>query len=306
VIDNLRFPNLARLSDAVLRVWPTHEAFLTLRFQSATEREIKLAEELASHVVRLAGEHLSEFATAYRRMCEAFIAEDLFFRRHGRYRLTTFEEANKEVYSRAEFMRDYLRGILLSQVLFANQTAAFQFYVDRFLPKLQPGAEFLEIGPGHGLLIFYAAQSPMIETITGWDISTSSLEMTRRTLDVMGATRTITLDLHDILRPPTVFARFDAIVVSEVLEHLDNPDTALLAIREALRPGGLVFFNTPINSPAPDHIYNWDTPDNVESQLRSSGFEIVESKAVAATGYELDRAMRKKVTVNTVIIATRS
>lgn len=298
-------PALARISGAVLEAWPEHEAFLALRFADPDDPALPIAEEMADLVLRIVADDLPRFIAAYRWMCEAFIVEDLHFRRTGAYRLSTFEEAYREVYSRPDYMSQYLRGILLSQVLWANQATAFHFYVERFLARLKPAADYLEIGPGHGLLIYFAARSKRVGSITGWDVSESSLDMTRHTLESIGVERTVTLALHNILERPWVSQAYDAVVVSEVLEHLDRPEVALDTVLQALRPGGLAFFNVPVNSPAPDHIYYWASPVEVEALVRARGFVIVDSGAVATTGYDLERALRRKVTINSLIVAAR-
>lgn len=298
-------PNLARLAAAVLEGWPEHGGFLAQRFAAADDATLPIAEELAGLVLRIAGDELADHAAAYRWTCEALLAEDLYFRRKGTYRLATFADAVREVYSRPEVMGRYLRGLLLSQVLWANQATAFHFYVERFLNRLKPGADYLEIGPGHGLLIHFAAGSPRVGSITGWDVSDSSLAMTRHTLDVMGIRRPVALAATNILESPAVSARFDAVVMSEVLEHLDRPQAALDTVFQALRPGGLAYFNVPVNSPAPDHIYYWDCPAAVEEMVRQHGFTIVDSASAPTTGYTLERALRRKVTVNALIVASR-
>ena len=260
---------------------------------------------MAGLVLRIIGDDLPTFIGGYRWMCEAFVAEDLHFRRTGSYRLSTFEDAYREVYSRADYMQNYLRGILLSQVLWANQAMSFHFYVERFLARLKPGADYLEIGPGHGLLMYFAARSPLIGSITGWDVSESSLAMTRHTMKTIGMQYPFKLELHNILEPASVQEVYDAVVLSEVLEHLDRPDAALATVYRALKPGGLAFFNVPVNSPAPDHIYYWGAPSEVEELVRSVGFKIVDSDAAPTTGYSLDRALRRRVTINTLIVASR-
>jgi 2-polyprenyl-3-methyl-5-hydroxy-6-metoxy-1,4-benzoquinol methylase len=299
------YPALSRIAAAVLADWPEHYAFIRLRFGDAADPALPIAEEMAMLVERIIGDQLPAFVAGYRWMCEAFIAEDLHFRRSGGYRLSTFEDAYREVYSRAEYMSNYLRGILLSQVLWANQATSFHFYVERFLARLRPGADYLEIGPGHGLLLYFAARSHLVGSITGWDVSESSLAMTRHTLETIGIKRNVILALHNIQEPPSVSLAYDAVVVSEVLEHLDRPEAALDTVLQTLRPGGLAFFNVPVNSPAPDHIYHWGSPAEVEELVRSRGFNIVDSDAAASTGYDLDRALRRKVTINSLIIASR-
>lgn len=305
-ISNLEsFPSLESICAAVLDVWPEHQQFLSLRFADPAESALPIAEEMAGLVVRIVGNDLPEFADSYRWTCEALIAEDLYFRRTGGYRWTSFEDVYRDVYSRPDYMQKYLRGLLLSQVLWANQATAFHFYVERFLARLKSGADCLEIGPGHGLLMYFAARSPLIGSITGWDVSESSLAMTRHTLETIGVQHPFILELHNILEPPSVSGAYDAVVVSEVLEHLDRPEVALATVFQALKPGGLAFFNVPINSPAPDHIYHWGGASEVEELVRSVGFTIVESDAAPTTGYSLERALRRKVTINSLIVAAR-
>lgn len=299
------YPSLARICAAVLDVWPAHWGYLKSRFCESDHPVLPIIEEVAGLVARIAGSDLSTFADSYRWTCETLIAEDLHFRRTGGYRWTTFEDAYREVYSRSDYMQTYLRGLLLSQALWANQATAFHFYVERFLQRLQPGADHLEIGPGHGLLLYFAARSPRIGSITGWDVSESSLAMTRHTMQNIGVQYPFKLELHNILEPPSVQEVYDAVVLSEVLEHLDRPAMALATIFQALKPGGLAFFNVPVNSPAPDHIYYWGSPAEVEELVRTIGFKIVDSDAAPATGYSLERALRRKVTVNSLIVAAR-
>ncbi|NKD56099.1 MULTISPECIES: class I SAM-dependent methyltransferase [unclassified Haematospirillum] len=299
------YPSLARICAVVLDVWPAHGGYLKARFCESAHPVLPITEEIAGLVVRIAGNDLSTFADSYRWTCETLVAEDLHFRRTGGYRWTTFEDAYREVYSRADYMQTYLRGLLLSQVLWANQATAFHFYVERFLQRLQPGTDYLEIGPGHGLLLYFAARSPQIGSITGWDVSESSLAMTRQTMEAMGMGHPFKLELHNILEPPCVQMAYDAIVLSEVLEHLDRPEIALATVFKTLKPGGLAYFNVPVNSPAPDHIYYWGSHLEVENLVRKIGFKIVDSDAAPATGYSLERALRRKVTINSLIVAER-
>jgi 2-polyprenyl-3-methyl-5-hydroxy-6-metoxy-1,4-benzoquinol methylase len=305
-ISNLEhFPSLNSICTAVLDVWPQHESFLSLRFVDPNEPTLPLAEEMARLVIQIAGHDMSAFSNGYRWTCENLLAESLHFHRTGGYRWSSFEDANREVYSRVDYMHKYLSGLLLSQVLWANQAKSFHVYVERFLTRIKPGSDYLEVGPGHGLLMYFAARSPLIGSITGWDVSESSLNMTRKTLETIGVKHQFTLELNNILEPSSVSGAYDAVVVSEVLEHLDRPSTALATVLQVLKPGGLAFFNVPVNSPAPDHIYYWGAPSEVEELVQSAGFKIIDSDAAPNTGYSLERALRRKVTINSLIVAAR-
>jgi ubiquinone/menaquinone biosynthesis C-methylase UbiE len=299
-------PNLTKITDEVLAAWPEHTEFLATRFANCDDHSLSLSEEIAGLVLKLSGVELPAYCTGYRGMCAALIEEDLFFRRNGRYRLSSFADVFEKIYSNREYMGNYLKGILLSQVLWSNQAQACRFYVDRFLTKIPPTADYLEIGPGHGLLMYFASRALTSGTLTGWDASQSSIDLTRETLRTMNVDRPWRLVLTDILEPPSVAESFDAVVLSEVLEHLDRPDAALETVHRILSDGGLAFFNVPVCSPAPDHIYLWRSPEEVEDLVRSCGFLILDSEAAPTTGYDLERAKRRRVSINSLLVARRS
>jgi hypothetical protein len=95
------FPSLTHICAAVLDVWPEHYQFLQSRFVNPAEPSLPITEEMAGLIIRIAGKELSHFAESYRWTCEVLIKEDLHFRRTKGYRWTTFEDAYREVYSRA-------------------------------------------------------------------------------------------------------------------------------------------------------------------------------------------------------------
>ena len=44
---------------------------------------------------------------------------------------------------------------------------------------------------------------------------------------------------------------YESVVLSEILEHLEDPIAALRAVRERLEPGGTVFINVPATPQSP-------------------------------------------------------
>ena len=186
----------------------------------------------------------------YRWMCERFLEEEIHFRRTGAYRLSTFEEAAREVYDDPEVMSRYMGGLLLSQVIWLNHANVSQYFVEGFLPGLKDGYRHVEIGPGHGLNLFFAANDPRCAELTALDVSDTSLEATRRSLDELGVKREVRLDKRSVLDPLTGSPTYDSIVISEVLEHLETPDVALRNLRALLEPGADACSSTS-RSPAP-------------------------------------------------------
>ena len=307
-LDLKRFsehPSLQRIVGEVLAVWPEHEAYCETRFRDDPPGFLQRSEDLAELVLKLAGPDLRTYCEDYRWMCEAFVAEEYYFRCEGRYRLSTFNEAYEQIYSNAEYMTRYVRGILISQFIWSPHALAFDYFRTDFLPGNQPGARHLEVGPGHGLGLYFAAQDPRIATLEAWDVSQSSVAATRHALTRLGVTRPVDLVQQDVLAAPARTSAFDSAVISEVLEHLERPDLAMATLRSALRPGGRIFINVPVNSPAPDHIYLWTSHEGLVDWVVSQGFDIESTRFLPVTGATLERAAKRKLSISCVVIARR-
>jgi 2-polyprenyl-3-methyl-5-hydroxy-6-metoxy-1,4-benzoquinol methylase len=294
-------PTLSRLLALQQDVWPDHEKFLGMRFGAGANLEF--AEEIAGLVERLASD-LRLFATDYRWLCERLNEEELHFRRTGQYRLSKFEDALREVYSNHEFMSRYMHGVLLSHLWWSNHSQVMEYYSRTFLPENPTGYSHLEIGPGHGLLLYFAARDPRCKSVTGWDVSEASLDATRSGFRRIGVTRDVRLVQRDLFDAPSTDERHDSIVISEVCEHLENPKLALEKLRGHLAPGGRLFVNVPVNSPAPDHIYLFSTPEEGVDLVRSAGYRIQSTKFFPMTGYTEARARSAKLTISCVVVGT--
>jgi 2-polyprenyl-3-methyl-5-hydroxy-6-metoxy-1,4-benzoquinol methylase len=216
------------------------------------------------------------------------------------------------VYADHAYMSRYMNAVLVSQLWWANHTKAIEYLATRFLPQNRPDYAHLEIGPGHGLLLYFAARDARAKSVTGWDVSETSLGATRAALARLGVERNVTLVQKNMFDAKTGGADavpsqlFDSIVISEVCEHLEDPKAALEALRDHLNPGGRIFVNVPINSPAPDHIYLLRSPEEAVSLVESAGLRVAESKFFTMTGYTEARARKMKATITAVIVGVRS
>lgn len=297
-------PSITKVVEAVLSVWPEHADYLAKSFNVRNENVVVASELAAAAVLQLCGDQLRRFALNYRWTCDRLREEELFFHREGRYRLSTFEEAWREVYSDREYMSRYIDGLLLSQVLWFNHAATFEMFVNRVLGTADTPFDYLEIGPGHGLMVYLAARSPLSRRVEAWDVSDVSLTETRAALETLQTPRPVTLRLADILGATPRDDRFDLVVISEVLEHLERPSEAVAFLHRILSPGGRIFANVPINSPSPDHIYLFSTPGDVSMLFERAGLRVKTIELFATQGAPIDRALRHKVSVSVGIIAS--
>ena len=194
-------------------------------------------------------------AKAYNTITMDTLREQIFFQRHGRYRYSSFEEVANKVYFDPQYMTYYMYGLALTLFLWPNHLEVFRFFKSK-MPCIKKG-RYLEIGPGHGFFFKYAAQNSKLDLCLGVDISPTSLEMTRQLLTLESSLRNITWKLinADFLTMPDTQEKFDAIVMGEVLEHVEQPLLFLLKIKEFAKENTFIFITTVINAPAVDHIY---------------------------------------------------
>ena len=280
---------------------PAYSKFLDRRLSNADLNELAFLDEIAALIFTLFPKGIEVLAKDYAWLCEQQVEEELYFRRNKSYRLTTFQEALKQVYSDQNYMTRYMNGLLMTQLWWSNHTAVMQYYANSFLKSLKPGSSVLEIGPGHGLLSYMAGESTNCARIECWDISSTSIEQTRHALKKLSISSIIDLRLVDLFDAPE--GNFDAVIFCEILEHMEHPKQALEKLRKQLAPMGKVFINMPINSPAPDHLFNQSTPEDLAAFVEMSGLKIIDYQYFPATNYSLQRARDKKLTINCVFVA---
>lgn len=295
-------PAVRTLVEAQLARNEKHATFLRRRFDSVSAREMKSLDKIADDIISLCGNKVDQIANGYEFICKIQKEEELYFRRHKNYRLTRFQDALDQVYSNAPYMDAYMRGLLATQLFWSNHSEAIDFYSREFLANLSPGAKLLEIGPGHGLLLARAARALGPEHVTGWDVSAASLDQTRWGLRALGVADGFNLVERNLFEARD--EKFDAIVFSEVLEHLEEPERALTSIRSLLNGDGRLFINVPINSPAPDHIFLLRSPEEAFDLVKKQGFQILQSECFAATNYSMEQALKHKLTITVCMVVT--
>src|SRR4051794_15032099 len=103
MIEFNSYPAVAEIVRATLDVWPEHRKYLDLRFKDFSQADLPTAEAVAKITLALAAiveGGLRQLCLDYRYLCEELILpEELYFRRNGRYRLSSFSDAFEQVYS---------------------------------------------------------------------------------------------------------------------------------------------------------------------------------------------------------------
>ena len=103
-----------------------------------------------------------------------------------------------------------------------------------------PGARVVDLGCGGGRLALSLAR--LGARAVGVDRSPASIRAARR--EAHRRSSSVRFVCADLLSAPLRSGAFDLVVMTDVVEHLENPRRALEEAGRLLRPGGRLFLNT--------------------------------------------------------------
>jgi ubiquinone/menaquinone biosynthesis C-methylase UbiE len=270
--------------------------------QNADQRYIDFAEDVIIRLNRAIGQGESHeyLADAYLAYTKAIRIEEMYFAKEKKYRYSDFAEVFDRVYGRDDYMFDYVVGLGMTQIFWPNHYQIFKFYQDSYLPKVNECEFGVEVGVGHGL--FHAEMLRIAPQMKSFllDISPTSLNMTRNVIAATGLDpNRATPKLCDIQKDiPLEDASLDALLMGEIIEHIQNGSEVLAAMSRKMKSGGYCFFTTAANAPAEDHILLFRTLDEIRDLLNSCGWRIVEEIFITIAGMSLEQAEREGHNIN--------
>jgi 2-polyprenyl-3-methyl-5-hydroxy-6-metoxy-1,4-benzoquinol methylase len=296
-------PLLVEFAEIVTGLNPLHRNFLTSSLSGLSTNDNSELLKYFDYCIQ-SGLDLDYLADAYNLVVTDMQVEQLFFRRHMRYRHSRFAEVADAVYFDDSYMRRYMYGLALTTFLWPNHLMMRDFFVRTFPPFLT--GNYLEIGPGHGYYFLKASQLGQFETMTGIDVSPSSVELTRDVLRHFGVPKAnaaiIQADFADF-RSDRIYS---CIVTGEVIEHLEHPELFLSKIAALANDRTHIYVTTAINSPAIDHIYLFRSSEEVESLARSCGLEVVDKMCLPHFGMTLAETYKRAMPVNAAYIMRKA
>lgn len=229
----------------------------------------------------------------YFHMIEDMQTQQLEFIRTGKYSSSSFDEVNKRVYNNPDIMKYHMHGLVLAQFLWYDQRERFTFFYKSLENHASNAKKYLEIGGGHGLYLNEALKLlPHVEEFDMIDISQSSLELAKGIISDNKIKYTLK-NIFDF----TNDVKFDFITVGEVIEHLEQPLALLKKIASLLTSDGVCYITTPINAPMIDHIYLFNSSEEIRTLFDLAGFQILEEKTAISFNKSISYAEKFKTPV---------
>jgi len=289
------------LTENIVSINPLQRNFISESVTDIHDEEMRDLDAYMSFTESL-GIEPSYLAECYDLIVKDTLREQMYFQRHGRYRYSTFDDVANSVYFDAEYMRKYMHGLAITAYLWPNHRALHRFFVES-IPTDHQG-RYLEVGPGHGVFMMCAMRQSSYESFEGIDISPTSVEMTRALLGsgFFGDFGDYTIVEQDFFTSDIAADAFSAVVMGEVLEHVEDPGRFLQQISTVSTDDAFIFITTPINAPAIDHIYLFDSIESIEALVLGAGLRICDSLLVPYPGLTVEESMAQTLPVNVAMV----
>lgn len=298
MIDSRLTENIRRFADIVVEQNHVHGPFMKDTLANLSSDEIRHLDAYIDFCIKK-GYDTEYLAKSYRTIVMGTVHEQIYFRKHGRYRHSTFAEVASDVYFNAEYMSHYMYGLALTSYFWPNHLAMLNFF-KKTLPQNSSG-RYLEVGPGHGYYLMTAMLQSRYGAFLGVDISETSVAMTKDLINHFMAGQTIPFELRclDFLAATDLQPKsFDAVVMGEVLEHVEQPQLFLRRIRDIAKDDAYIYITTCVNAPEIDHIYLFKSPEEVMQLFASCGLGVREQLICPYAGKTLQESIDRQLAVN--------
>lgn len=291
---------ISKLLSEIKRINPLQANFLDNAVAALSDNDKTEFEKYLQYSLTT-GVDLTYLADSYDLIVKDTLREQIFFKRNGRYRYSTYAEVAGSVYLNDEYMSRYMYGLALTSYLWLNHVQMRTFF-EKEIPRDRNGS-YLEIGPGHGMYFMKAMNHCSFDTYEGIDISPTSVKMTNDILH-SGAFGTFTNYIvyeQDFLDLATN-KKYDAIVMGEVLEHVESPEVFLKKIKSLAATDCFIYVTTCINAPAIDHISLFTSVEHLHTIVKASGLRVASELVIPYTGLTLHQSMTQKLPVNIAMV----
>lgn len=274
------YPHFVRVAN---HLEETSALFLAsaLRQLRESNPDYAFAEKLCRDAYALCGgdeQRVLELASNFIEFSMEFLYLQRRLEKSGRYLYSSMREVEEKVYSnpeRALAGAPYMWALYFSRVFWVTHGRVWRFFIDRFATPSPPQGRLLDVPSGNGLFLTYFLLQNSGWRGVGVDISDTAIHFARDLLRVNEVMQRAELRKQDFFGFSDS-EQFDSIICGEFLEHLEDPLAAVRKLATLVRPGGRVFLTAAVWTANLDHIYLYESAEQVREHVRAGGFAIEE------------------------------
>lgn len=213
----------------------------------------------------------------------------LLYEGAGRYRHSSYQEVYEATYSQPDFMNSYHWGVYLTTFFWGHHLKLYQFFREQFLARLDAETRhILELGSGSGIWGFLAIDGAPNVSVSGIDISETSVALARGMAATIGLSGRATYQAADALTV-ALPQPADACISCFLAEHLENPQELFDSIARNTKAGGMVFVTLALTAAEVDHIYEYRRESEPILMAERAGLRLVAASSAAPEGFPLER-----------------
>lgn len=223
-----------------------------------------------------------------------FLRLQMHLNKTGKYLYSTHDEVIKYVYDNSERELKgpwYMWALYFSQIFWVTHWRVLKFFLTEFVPSVKDEGVVLEVPTGTGIFITqFLLNKPRWKGV-GVDLGETSIQFTKDVLswNNIGVDR-VNL-IHDDIYNYNEDHKYDCIMCGEFLEHVEDPLKILKRLAYLLDSGGKIFLTVAVYASMIDHIYLYNSADDVRSHINEAGL-VVEKEFVQAVFKNVDPESR--------------
>lgn len=178
---------------------------------------------------------------------------------------------------------DYNIALLMS-ILISNHRMEIMQSLSEFISFIKkPQGRLASVGMGTGFELKLVHDILPGWSIEGYDNDEKAHEDAKKLLTYFNVVDKIRFGgLFPDDRPADA-PEYDAILLCELLEHLEDPEGFLKTVKPCLKPDGFMFVTMAINIAQEDHIYLYTSVDDCRKQLSACGLTPLLEKIMPMT-----------------------
>lgn len=289
--------NIQNLINEILFINPLQASFLQDSLKQLTQEELDGLNTYINFCLSISID-IGYLAKCYDLIVKDTLKEQIFFKKHGKYRYSSYKEVAAKVYLNDDYMQMYMYGLAITSFLWPNHRSLKNFFF-KVLPRTKKG-KYLEIGPGHGFYFMTSLALTAFDLFEGIDISPKSVEMTKTILKskLFGEHKNYKIYCKDFFDGDMPLHNYDAVVSGEVLEHLEDPVAFLKRIKQISRKDAFIYVTTCINAPAIDHIFLFKSVEHLVGLINTAGLEVKQKFVAPYFKLSLEETVKQELPLN--------